>query len=171
MTEIEQLRQDIEQAKEIMLRFYKQDRQALGIGEMYDRLAKLEAEAAAKADPWAIEKQVIETLLKWSKATHGNAAARYARHLECQVDNISAVAEVFRRDFESARKRIAELEAELAKRPVVWCVRNNGNFMRQSACSSAPHWESYEFLGLFPTRADAERLMRGEPEPYTGQQK
>ena len=170
MTEIEQLRQDIEQAKEIMLRFYKQDRQALGIGEMYDRLAKLEAEAAAKADPWAIEKQVIETLLKWSKATHGNAAARYARHLECQVDNISAVAEVFRRDFESARKRIAELEAELAKRPVVWCVRHKGNILKQSASPSGGVWDCYHFTGLFPTRLDAAKLMRGEPEPYTGEQ-
>lgn len=129
MTEIEQLRQDIatlEAAKKDMDRisaaYYspgywrKIDEHAITT-ELKERLAKLEAEAAAKADPWAIEKQVIETLLKWSKATHGNAAARYARHLECQVDNISAVAEVFRRDFESARKRIAELESELAKSP------------------------------------------------------
>ena len=98
MNEIDQLRADIEQVKEIMLRFYKQDRQALGIGEMYDRLAQLEAEAA---DPFWEAK---ETYIKWTGTFHGGThplkhVADYVQHLEREASisrkNLSRVPDVY----------------------------------------------------------------------------
>lgn len=128
MSEIEQLRQDIDQAKEIMFRFYKQDRQALGLGEMYDRLAKLEAEAAAKADPWA---KAVDIIYGWTKIVgqeHGDErliVAKYVVHLESQVMDLKhdcneAKSQLLGSFLKTgiAENKVAVLEAELANRPV-----------------------------------------------------
>ena len=179
MSEIEQLRADIAKAKEIMLRFYKQDRQALGLGEMYDRLAKLEAEEAEKADRWADAKRAVkrweQTIAKYGvKSTNGDVC-EYVRNLEQrvaelekqlasekqQVDNVDSMAYVFLNDLEKAQARIADLEAQLAKRPVVWCVRNREKEYEKGVYG----------IRLFSTEKDAERYsLHTLHEPYTGEQ-
>lgn len=156
MSEIEELRKDIEQAKEIMFRFYKQARQALGIGEMHDRLARLEAEAAEKADPWQKAKDGIEHALeRYLFGSTAREIALYARNLE------EANTEIYG-DYLVAKDRIAELKSELAKRPVVWCNRlPEGDCLR-------------DVSGHVKVYTDKEKndcfLVRGRFEPYTGQQ-
>lgn len=174
MSEIEQLRKDIEQAKEIMLRFYKQDRQALGIGEMYDRLAKLEAEEAAKADPWADAKQDVDWYFRNGEVVGNHAAAklaRYARHLEQKVEEskdafstIAARAAYLLKERNEAQARIAELESELAKRPKVYCVKTYDGIATTGSRSKVPR--------VFLAESIEDEYGDGAQHivPYTGQQ-
>lgn len=167
MTEIEQLRKDIEQAKEIMFRFYKQDRQALGIGEMYDRLAKLEAEAAAKADPWKRAKVLAgRWLVGYASVADEKIVATYVCHLECRVAELEEELRCERIDggkvHADLKARIAGLEAELARRPVVYCMKNNLTGIY------GKHF-GLDRIALFDIE-NPEVLADWQSEPYTGEQ-
>ena len=163
MSEIEQLRKDIEQAKEIMLRFYRQDRQALGLGEMFERLAKLEAEAAEKADPWREHKEVLSGRFHTQQgADHDEKLVlNYAMHLQQTNEKM-----VLKSRLDNAR--IAELKAELAKRPVadpepkVWGGKANGRWVVDSFGKPIVYYSREEAKYVF---SDAVEIV-----PYTGEQ-
>ena len=159
MTEIEQLREEIKilnQAAEIASRLDGCGCEMMGnirARKMKEaELARLEAEAAAKVDPWALEKESVAKLCEpeirpfsahtpeETRRIRAFHAARYVKHLQ---------------------NRVAELEAKLAQRPVVWCVRYKGRLLcRQCGC--------------IRTFSDRERFMspiaQTNFEPYTGEQ-
>lgn len=128
---------------------------------VYDKraeLAKLEAEAAAKADRWAGAKKTLDVFEYHLKHGGENAIVHadvlhYARHLE---------------------HRVAELEKQLAKRPVVWQLRDRksgevrlvGDFGRKyAAIYSDAEIEYLKTLNGWVAFTNDFAI-----EPYTGEQ-
>lgn len=178
MTEIDQLRQDIEKLENAMPIAKRLGAQAtcatLGAlkSEIEFELAKLEAEAAAKADPWA---KAVDIIYGWTKIVgqeHDDErliVAKYFVHMESQMMDLKhdcneAKSQLlgFFMKTGFAENKVAELEAELAKRPVVWCVRNREKEYEKGVYG----------IRLFSTEKDAERYsLHTLHEPYTGEQK
>jgi len=236
MTEIEQLRQDIatlEAAEGIignmcnennttahMQRILKMQRQ---------KLSRLEAEAAAKADPWREHKEVLSGRFHTQQgADHDEKLVlNYAMHLQQtnekmalksrldnariaeletrlknwgfaygsvdpvkdlaeakaridelekqlasekqQVDNVDSVVYVLSNDLKKAQDRIAELEAELAKRPVAdpeptkWGGKADGKWVLDGFGKPLRFYSREAAKYVF---SDAVEIV-----PYTGDQK
>ena len=145
MTEIEQLREEIKilnQAAEIASRLDGCGCEMMGnirARKMKEaELARLEAEVAKLCEP-EIRPFSAHTPEE-TRRIRAFHAARYVKHLQ---------------------NRVAELEAKLAQRPVVWCVRYKGRLLcRQCGC--------------IRTFSDRERFMspiaQTNFEPYTGEQ-
>lgn len=189
MTEIEQLRADIEKLENAMPVAKRLGGQATCVtlgafkSEIEFELAKLEAEAAAKADRWAAAKKSLDAFEYHLKHGGTNSIVHatvlhYARHLEQrvaelekqlasekqQVHNVDSVVYVLSNDLKKAQARIAELEAQLAKRPKVYCVKTHDGIATTGSRSKVPR--------VFLAESIEDEYGDGAQciVPYTGQQ-
>lgn len=205
MTEIEQLQKDIAALKEARvacerLGWQKGPSFDLVLLDATNKLAMLEAEAAAKADPWEETKQELRRHIE-NRVAAGlpvDRAANYTIYLEQRVAELEAdnarlersvagyktagdhTADLMRymldrkeviskpagyeaiNEMQRLDARIAELGAELAKRPVVYCMKNNLTGIY------GKHF-GLDRIALFDIE-NPEVLAEWHSEPYTGEQ-
>ena len=153
--------------------------------ELRQQLAALEAQAAAEADPWRETRRQIDRWEKWATAINVSSingdVARYVRHLEAETNRLESelakTASVRDMAFNMLNEKnvqnaqldgkINELEAELARRPVVWCIMHADRETR-----SLKHLIPVFFAT--EKEAEIEAQLRGQNfyliVPYTGQQ-
>ena len=190
MSEIEQLQKDIatlEAARNQCIEIDQRHSKQLNIwadwnitSELKAKLAKLEAEAAAKADPWENAKWQAKNLGNDGKPDIYNYANRLEQRvaeLEKQLASEKQRAADFdlashclSSDLKKAQTRIAELEAELARRPVVWCAKFKSGEMVEQTTRDADRCYR-EHTALYRSQSLAQGIHPDlQIEPYTGQQ-
>lgn len=159
MTELEQLRADIaaiKAVKDIAVRddWCNTTQHLIGkLNQAEAKLAALEAEEAKKEkdDRWREAKSIFD---EWEQSFKGfictpARATEYVRHLESEVQR---------------------LEAELAKRPVVWCARDDQGRTAMRTYNTGVNKVDC-ILALYQTEEQAKKCWLAETaEPYTGEQ-
>jgi len=122
--------------------------------ELKERLARLETEEAEEADPWKTAKNAVAALVDFLRSTDSvdTTWTSVTTHTACEIA-------YFVRHLE---QRVAELQAQLAKRPVVWCNRLPTGECLRDVSGHVKVYTNKEKEDCF--------LVRGRFEPYTGEQ-